>query len=117
MWEPNNFYFLFENDYGLSITAQRNATTTLCQELLLQLNEDDSSQLYMLRGKNYDDDDWKSLAGGHAWANDKFCSIKFYKMQHGKGTAKEFLPPGKHPVALGERSIRTFGKCCWKVVR
>lgn len=93
--------------------------TTLCQELLEGVNEDDSAELGLLRGEDWDDEDWDSLAGGHGFGSESedFCSIKFYKMQYAQGRSSEFLPPGRYPIALRERSIRTFGECCWKVVR
>ena len=89
-------------------------TTIICQELLGEINQDDSNMLDMLRGDGSSDNDWDALRNVD---NSEFCSIKFYKMQYARGDSKEFFPPGKNPVALRERSIRTFGKCCWKVIR
>ena len=98
------------------ITGERMQATTLCEEFLEEINQDDSSELNLLRGEDWEDDDWNSHSSVHSWARN-FCSIKFYKRQYAQGIGKEFLPPGHHPVALRERSIRTFGNCCWRVVR
>ena len=103
-----------ENVYNFSNTAESAETTILCQEILDEINQDDSQELALLRGDERPDSVWDALRNVD---NSEFCSIKFYKMQYARGGSKEFFPPGKNPVALRERSIRTFGECCWKVIR
>ena len=48
--------------------------------------------------------------------DDDFCRIRFYKVKHfDDPTPYSYEGKGRRRAYLKEKSIKVFGKCCWRV--